>query len=134
LQPAAEKTIDRRRFTGRPEAPGMLVIPRTTAALRQPSRSAPDLQDVLAELQESARWAQSHHDEAAGLWVQELKLSPAVAARIANYEVSEPVPIGEKELVSLESLNEWLVGSKLLPRPAAIKDHIVPVSRPSVPR
>jgi hypothetical protein len=76
------------------------MIRRTTAPLRQPSRSGPD----------------------------------PVAARVANYEVSEPVPVGEKELVALESLNDWLVGSKLLPRAAAIKDHIVPVSRPSPPR
>jgi sulfonate transport system substrate-binding protein len=87
------------------------------------------LKDIVAELQESARWAQVNRDEVAKLWVQELKLSPAVAARVASYEISEPVPVGEKELVALESLNDWLVGSKLLPRPAAIKEHIVAVSR-----
>jgi sulfonate transport system substrate-binding protein len=87
------------------------------------------LKDIVAELQESARWAQVNRDEVAKLWVQELKLSPAVAARVASYEISEPVPVGEKELVALESLNDWLVGSKLLPKPAAIKEHIVAVSR-----
>jgi sulfonate transport system substrate-binding protein len=87
------------------------------------------LKDIVAELQESARWAQLNRDEVAKLWVQELKLSPAVAARVASYEISEPVPVGEKELVALESLNDWLVGSKLLPKPAAIKEHIVAVSR-----
>jgi sulfonate transport system substrate-binding protein len=87
------------------------------------------LKDIVAELQESARWAQVNRDEVAKLWVQELKLTPAVAARVASYEISEPVPVGEKELVALESLNDWLVGSKLLPKPAAIKEHIVAVSR-----
>lgn len=86
------------------------------------------IRDVLAELQESARWAQANREEAARLWVQELKLSPTVAARVAGYEISEPVPVGERELVALESLNDWLVGQKLLPRPAAIKEHIVQVS------
>lgn len=99
--------------------------------VRTPFAAAhPDLlKDLVDELQDSARWAQSHRDEAAQFWVQELKLSPAVAARVANYEISEPVPVGEKELVALESLNDWLVSSKLLPKPAAIKDHVAPVSR-----
>ena len=99
--------------------------------VRTPFAAAhPDiLKDVIAELQDSARWAQANREEAAKLWVGELKLIPAVATRVANYEISEPVPVGEKELVALESLNDWLVGSKLLPRPAAIKEHIVPVAR-----
>jgi sulfonate transport system substrate-binding protein len=99
--------------------------------VRTPFAAAhPDLlKDIVAELQDSARWAQANREEAAKLWVEELKLSPAVAARVASYEISEPVPVGEKELVALESLNDWLVGSKLLPRPAAIKEHIVPVAR-----
>jgi sulfonate transport system substrate-binding protein len=90
----------------------------------------PDIvDDVVAELQESARWAQAHREELAKLWVDDLKLSPAVAALVASYEISEPVPVGEKELVALESLNDWLVNSKLLPKPAAIKQHIIAVSR-----
>jgi sulfonate transport system substrate-binding protein len=99
-------------------------------AVRTPFATAhPDiLKDIVAELQESARWAQTHRDEVARLWVAELKLSPAVATRVASYEISEPVPVGEKELTALESLNDWLVGSKLLPKPAPIKEHIVPVS------
>jgi sulfonate transport system substrate-binding protein len=99
--------------------------------VRTPFAAAhPDiLKDIVAELQDSARWAQTNREEAAKLWVQELKLSPAVAARVASYEISEPVPVGEKELVALESLNDWLVSSKLLPRPAAIKEHIISVSR-----
>jgi sulfonate transport system substrate-binding protein len=99
--------------------------------VRTPFAAAhPDiLTDIVAELQESARWAQANREEVAKLWVQELKLSPAVAARVASYEINEPVPVGEKELVALESLNDWLVGSKLLPKPAEIKEHIVPVSR-----
>jgi sulfonate transport system substrate-binding protein len=99
--------------------------------VRTPFAAAhPDLlKDIVAELQDSARWAQANREEAAKLWVEELKLSPAVAARVASYEISEPVPVGEKELVALESLNDWLVGSKLLHRPAAIKEHIVPVAR-----
>jgi sulfonate transport system substrate-binding protein len=99
-------------------------------AVRTPFATAhPDiLKDIVAELQESARWAQTHRDEVARLWVAELKLSPAVATRVASYEISEPVPVGEKELTALESLNDWLVGSKLLPKPAPIKEHIVSVS------
>lgn len=99
--------------------------------VRTPYATAhPDLlKDVVDELQDSARWAQANREEAARLWVQELKLSPAVATRVANYEISEPVPVGEKELVALESLNDWLVSSKLLPKPAAIKDHIAQVPR-----
>jgi len=57
-----------------------------------------------------------------------------VGVRVANDEVSEPVPVGAKDLVALKRLNDRLVGSKLLPRAAAIKDHIVPVFRQSVPR
>lgn len=99
--------------------------------VRTPFAAAhPDLlKDVVAELQESVRWAQANRDEASKLWVQELKLSPTVAARVASYEISEPVPVGEKELVALENLNDWLVNSKLLPKPAAIKEHIVPIIR-----
>jgi sulfonate transport system substrate-binding protein len=99
--------------------------------VRTPYAAAhPDLlKDVVDELQASARWAQTNRDEAAKLWMQELKLSPAVATRVANYEISEPVPVGEKELVALDSLNDWLVNSKLLPKPAVIKDHTVPVPR-----
>lgn len=96
-------------------------------AVRTPFAVAhPDIiREVLLELQASARWAQSNRDEAAKLWVQELKLSPAVAARVANYEISEPVSVGERELAALESLNDWLVSQKLLPKPASIKEHIV---------
>jgi sulfonate transport system substrate-binding protein len=61
--------------------------------------------------------------------VQELKLSPAVATRVSNYRNDEPVPVGEKELVALESLNDWLVSSKLLPKPAPIRDHVIAVGR-----
>lgn len=100
-------------------------------AVRTPFAEAhPDLlKDIVDELQASARWAQQNRDEAAQLWVRELKLTPAVATRVAGYEISEPVPVGERELGALESLNEWLVNSKLLRKPAAIRDHIVPVSR-----
>jgi sulfonate transport system substrate-binding protein len=101
--------------------------------VRTPFAAAhPDfLNDVFAELVESARWAQSHREETAELWVQELKLTPAVAARLSSYEINEPVPVGEKELVALDSLNEWLVNSKLLPRLATIKQHIVSMTRQS---
>jgi len=100
-------------------------------AVRTPFAEAhPDvLKDIIDELQASARWAQQNRDEAARLWVQELKLTPAVATRVANYDISEPVPVGEKELGALESLNDWLVNSKLLPKPVAIRDHIAPVGR-----
>ena len=57
-----------------------------------------------------------------------MKLSPNVAAAVAGYEIREPVELGEKELAALDSLNDWLVNSKLLPRPAEIKQHIVAVS------
>jgi sulfonate transport system substrate-binding protein len=103
----------------------VVYVVRTPFAVAHPDI----LKDIVAELQDSARWAQTNREEAAKLWVQELKLSPAVAARVASYEISEPVPVGEKELVALESLNDWLVSSKLLPRPAAIKEHIISVSR-----
>ncbi len=90
----------------------------------------PDLlKDVLEDLRESARWAQANREEAARLWVQELKLSPGVATRVAGYANAEPVPVGEKELEALESLNDWLVDSKLLPKPAAIKDHVISVGK-----
>jgi sulfonate transport system substrate-binding protein len=103
----------------------VVYVVRTPFAVAHPDI----LKDIVAELQDSARWAQTNREEAAKLWVQELKLSPAVAARVASYEISEPVPVGEKELVALESLNDWLVSSKLLPRPAAIKEHIISLSR-----
>ena len=105
----------------------VVYVARTPFATAHPDL----LNDLLAELQESARWAQAHRDEVAALWVQELKLPPAVAARVASYEIGEPVPVGEKELVALDSLNAWLVNSKLLPRPVAIKEHVVSVLRQS---
>ncbi|MGO4715093.1 aliphatic sulfonate ABC transporter substrate-binding protein [Bradyrhizobium sp. 2TAF24] len=100
-------------------------------AVRTPyAKAHPEIiREVLAELQASARWAQANREEAAKLWVQELKLSPAVASRVANYEISEPVVIGERELAALDSLNEWLVGQKLLPKPADIRAHVVDVAR-----
>jgi sulfonate transport system substrate-binding protein len=103
----------------------VVYVVRTPFAAEHPDI----LKDVLEDLRESARWAQQNREEAARLWVQELKLSPAVATRVANYRNDEPVPVGEKELVALESLNDWLVGSKLLPNPAAIKDHVIAVGR-----
>ncbi|MGM4928376.1 aliphatic sulfonate ABC transporter substrate-binding protein [Tardiphaga sp. 619_E2_N8_5] len=103
----------------------VVYVVRTPFAAEHPDI----LKDVLEDLRESARWAHQNREEAARLWVQELKLSPAVATRVANYRNDEPVPVGEKELVALESLNDWLVGSKLLPKPAAIKDHVIAVGR-----
>ena len=98
-------------------------------AVRTPyAKAHPEIiREVLAELQASARWAQANREEAAKLWVQELKLSPAVASRVANYEISEPVVIGERELAALDSLNDWLVSQKLLPKPADIRGHVVDV-------
>lgn len=99
------------------------------AVRSQFAKDHPDvLRELLAELQASARWARDHREEAAKLWVQELKLSPAVADQISRYEIREPVTVGEKELVALESLNDWLVSQNLIPRRAAIRDHIVTVA------
>ena len=83
------------------------------------------LRELLSELQEQARWASDHREEAARLWVQELKLSPAVADQVSRYDVREPVAIGESELAALESLNDWLVSQKLIPYRAAVRDHLV---------
>jgi sulfonate transport system substrate-binding protein len=102
----------------------VVYVVRTPFAAEHPDL----LKDLVAELKESARWAQGHREEVARLWVQELKLSPAVAAEVASYEIREPVALGEKELAALESLNDWLVSNKLLPRRAEIKEHIVAVS------
>jgi sulfonate transport system substrate-binding protein len=102
----------------------VVYVVRTEFAAQHPDV----LRDVVAELKASAQWAQGHRDDVAKLWVQELKLSPNVAAAVAGYEIREPVELGEKELAALDSLNDWLVNSKLLPRPAEIKQHIVAVS------
>ena len=90
------------------------------------ARKNPKIMGVLlASLRQANAWLVKNPEEAAALWVKELKVSPATAKLIANFRNNPPLPIKEKELAALERQNTWLVDQKILRQKADIQNHIV---------
>lgn len=80
---------------------------------------------LLKTMQEANAWSQAHRDEAAAIWVKELKVAPDVAKLIASYKFNPPVPVRDKEKVLLGHQSEWLVQQKILKTKVDLSTHVV---------
>jgi sulfonate transport system substrate-binding protein len=80
---------------------------------------------LMATMREANAWSQNNTREMIPILMKDLKISYAAAELLASYRHAPAVPIRNKEKISLEHQNDWLVEQKILKQKPDLDRHVV---------
>jgi sulfonate transport system substrate-binding protein len=79
---------------------------------------------VLADLRSSNQWLVHNRDQAAQIWIDQLKFDPIVAKAIAAEDTTDPALVTPAERLEFQHTASWMLARKIIPQAASIDDHI----------
>ncbi len=73
--------------------------------------------------------ARAHRQEAGDIWVRELGLPAAVAARLGEYDTDPLGPVGPEETRHIEHIADWYVSTGIVPARPEIAAFVTDITR-----